>query len=233
MAEPLDADALFALPLDEFTSARNALAKRLQARGDEKEATAIKSLRKPSVTAWAVNRLAHDDAQGIKRLLKATDDVAGASDASSLRRATATRARILGQLVDAAGSILDDAGRAASRAQLDKITQTLQTGSTSAEHRDDLVHGRLRRDLEPSGFGEIREFAPAGKTIDHRAQAARRKAEELAKKAAAAEERAAKLEARAQALEDTAAEARAAADKAREEAARARDRAEQAGDGNR
>jgi hypothetical protein len=228
MAEPIDADALYALPLDEFTSARNALAKRLQSKGDEKAAAAVKALRKPSVTAWAVNQLAHDDSRGIKRLLKATDDVANAGDASSLRRATAARSKVLSELVEAAGSILGDAGRGAGSAQLDKITQTLQTASTTDDHRDDLVHGRLRGDLEPSGFGEIREFAAPGMTIDHRAAAAKRKAEELAKKASAAEQRAAKLDARARTLEEQASDARANANRAQQEAERARTRAEAA-----
>jgi hypothetical protein len=245
MAEPIDIDSLFALPLDEFTSARNALAKRLAAKGEKDQAAEVKALRKPSVTAWAVNRLAHDYAREVGQLLKATEDVSGSRDASTLRRTTAARTKVLSDLVEAARSILDEAGRTASGGQLEKITQTLQTASTSDEHKDDLVKGRLQADLEPSGFGEVVAFAPqeAGRgvgsaatqtsgaesqTIDHRARAAKKKAEELAKKAAAAEERAAKLESRAEQLEEMAAEARAAADKATAEAGRARARSEEA-----
>src|SRR6187397_2507257 len=43
-------DELYKLPLDEFTSARNELAK---ASAD----TAVKKLEKPNVAAWAVNQL--------------------------------------------------------------------------------------------------------------------------------------------------------------------------------
>ena len=45
-------DALFQLPLDEFTAARNALAKEAG-----KDAPALKQLTKPPVAAWAVNQL--------------------------------------------------------------------------------------------------------------------------------------------------------------------------------
>jgi hypothetical protein len=229
MAEPIDSDALFALPLDEFTSARNALAKRLAAKGDKEAAAAVKALRKPSVTAWAVNRLAHDHSRDIAKLLKATDDVTGAPSAAELRRTTADRTKILSQLVDAAGSILDEAGRAASGSQLEKITQTLQTASTSKDHRDDLVRGRLQGDLQPSNFfGGVVDFAPTEPAVDHKTRAAKKRAGELRRKAAAVEERAAKLESRAQQLEELAAEARSAADKARADADEAIARAEEA-----
>jgi len=46
-------DELYALPLDEFTAARNELAKALRAEGKREEADAVKALAKPSVTAWA------------------------------------------------------------------------------------------------------------------------------------------------------------------------------------
>ena len=51
-------DELFDLPLDEFTAARNDLAKRLKRDGDEDAAEQVRSLPKPSIAAWAVNQLA-------------------------------------------------------------------------------------------------------------------------------------------------------------------------------
>jgi len=50
-------DALFKLPLGEFTPARNALAARLKKAGEQAEADAVKALPKPSVAAWVVNQL--------------------------------------------------------------------------------------------------------------------------------------------------------------------------------
>jgi hypothetical protein len=46
-------DALYALPLDEFTPARDAKAKELKA--DKELAATVKKLKKPSVAAWVVN----------------------------------------------------------------------------------------------------------------------------------------------------------------------------------
>ena len=52
-----DIDALFKLPLGEFTSARNALVSRLKKAGQQTEAAEAKALAKPSVSAWVVNQL--------------------------------------------------------------------------------------------------------------------------------------------------------------------------------
>ena len=72
MAKPADAvSELFALPLNEFTPARNERAKELAADGDKAAADAVRALRKPSVPAWAVNQVARRDAKGITALFDA------------------------------------------------------------------------------------------------------------------------------------------------------------------
>src|SRR5215813_6925220 len=52
-----DVDALFKLPLGDFTAARNALAAQLKQTGHANDANIVKSLGKPSISAWAVNQL--------------------------------------------------------------------------------------------------------------------------------------------------------------------------------
>ena len=52
-----DVDALYNLPLAEFTAARNALAGQLKKSGRGNEADFVKTLVKPSISAWAVNQL--------------------------------------------------------------------------------------------------------------------------------------------------------------------------------
>ena len=51
-------DRLYGLPLEEFTAARDDLSKRVRAAGLRDQADEIKALRKPPVSAWAVNQLA-------------------------------------------------------------------------------------------------------------------------------------------------------------------------------
>jgi hypothetical protein len=50
-----DLDALFTLPLADFTAARNALVKRLKQSERSDEAAKVMALTKPSISAWAVN----------------------------------------------------------------------------------------------------------------------------------------------------------------------------------
>ena len=57
-------DALYQLPLDQFTSARDDLAKRLRADGQAEQAEQVKALRKPPVAVWLVNRLVRNDEPG-------------------------------------------------------------------------------------------------------------------------------------------------------------------------
>src|SRR5215212_8793341 len=64
-----DVDALFQLPLTEFTAARNALAGRMKKSGHSGDADAIKALPKPSVAAWVVNQLYWKHRSAFDRLI--------------------------------------------------------------------------------------------------------------------------------------------------------------------
>ena len=66
-------DGLYGLPRGEFTSARNALVRELQSAGRKDEAEEVRALKKPSVSAWAVNQLARQHPQEVAELVKAGD----------------------------------------------------------------------------------------------------------------------------------------------------------------
>ena len=57
---------LYALPLAEFTAARNEAAKRLMDAGDADAAKQVKALRKPSRAAWAINRAVRADPDAVQ-----------------------------------------------------------------------------------------------------------------------------------------------------------------------
>jgi hypothetical protein len=52
-----DVDALYGLPIEDFTRERNALAARLRKGGEPERAEEVKRLAKPPVAAWVVNQL--------------------------------------------------------------------------------------------------------------------------------------------------------------------------------
>ena len=158
-------DALYAAPLDQFTAARNDLAARLEKEGDQEAAMRTKKLKKPSVSAWAVNQLARTREIDLARMLKAGEALEKAQQAVlSGKPADFEKAR---KEEGAAVRVLREAARevlpSVSAAILDRIAQTLRVAST-AEGRARLKEGRLTEDLEPAGFEAFAGFgtqAPA------------------------------------------------------------------------
>ena len=145
--------ALYSIPLEEFTAARNDLAARLEAAGNKEAAIRVKRLKKPSISAWATNQLARNRQVDMARLLKAGEVLEKAQQAVLSGKPTDfEKAR---QEEGAAVRVLRGAAKdmlpSASAAILDRVTQTLRAAST-AEGRARLKEGRLTEDLEPAGF---------------------------------------------------------------------------------
>ena len=226
-------DDLYSLPLDDFTAARDALASELRTAGKKVEAADVKRLRKPSLAAWTVNQLAREEPEAMERLFGLRERIENSSDAADLRAVSEDRRRLIAELVNRAESILKAAGRATGANTMQAITQTLHAGDTE-EERDALLHGRLSRELTPSGFGGFSsafEATPdddAEATSDARMEGKRRRAEELADEAAAAEVEAAKLADELAAAERALERARARSDMAQRSAEEARKNAERA-----
>jgi hypothetical protein len=208
-------DRLYGLPLDEFTRARDELARRLRAEGDGEHAAEIKQLRKPSVPAWVVNRLARQRELDVQRLLRAGEQLAGAQ-AGAMRgesgdaflQARRDEQQALEALAAGAREILAEAGR--GDAALDRVLATLRAGSLTEDGRALLKSGRLTEELEPPGFEALAGLGiptppprPAAKPAElrRRAQGLRRELQKLVTQADAAERRAAELRAQLEAAE--------------------------------
>jgi hypothetical protein len=140
-------DRLYALPLNEFTSARDEIAKRLRAEGERDLADEVKALRKPTVAVWLVNQLARRREVDIKRLLKAGEALGKAqASAKGFAEARGDEQHALERLARAAR----EAGVGPQAA--DRAVQTLRAASLTEEGRDLLKRGRLTEELEPPGF---------------------------------------------------------------------------------
>lgn len=203
-------DDLYGVPLGDFTSARNALAARLKAAGDGDGAAGVKALRKPKLSAWAVNQTARRKRAALDALIAATEEVAGAADAAAMRSAAARRQEIISKLADAASGALADAGHAVSAATLQEIVQTFQATS-DPDAAAAVAEGRLSEPLAPSGFG----LAFVGDAVD--AEAAE-DAGSSALERKRLEESIRRLEAELDKARNLAAERRRAADRAMQRA---------------
>jgi hypothetical protein len=158
-------DRLYALPLSEFTAARDELAKRLRGEGETELASEVKQLRKPSAAVWLVNRLAREREVDVQRLLKAGAALAKAQAAASREDFGAARADEAHALERLAGAARDLAGEAGvSVASADRALQTLRAASLTDEGRQLLKRGRLTEELEPPGFEALAGMPAAPKT---------------------------------------------------------------------
>lgn len=103
-------DRVYEVPLAGFIAERDRLAKEAAAAGDKEAAAAIRSLKKPSVSVWAVNQLARRHPEAVDDLVRSHTQLLDASDPAHVRRAQLDRKRAISTLTDAAAQILDDGG---------------------------------------------------------------------------------------------------------------------------
>jgi hypothetical protein len=226
-------DRLFGVSLEEFTAARNALARELKKAGHAEEAARVLAVSKPSVPVWVINQLARAERVSVGELLDAGDALRRAHERAlgegaapdAVRDATRKQRDALHQLAEDARHVLKDAGRPATAATLERVVSTLQAASVDEEGRRLLASGRLTEELEPAGFEAV-----GGLTIDLPARARPSGRDELSERRRRRDERREQrqeLRQKVQALGKAARDAEREADRAEAAAADARRRAEQ------
>lgn len=240
-------DDLYGLPPDRFVPERDALAKALRADGRRDEAREVAKARKPSVAAWAVNRLVRTEERAVKRLFGTGDALrdaqaellAGRGDARTLRAAGEDEREAVEALLEVAGGLLAGQGHEPSSALLDRVAGTLHAAALDENARGLVREGRLERELRHAGLGlgEEAAAAPAGtkgaggaKEAEERERVARERAEarEAEREHAAARKAAKRAESRARKRADRARIALQAAEERRERAAAALGEADEA-----
>ena len=167
------AEDLYGLPLDEFTAARNQLARELAKSGDQSEAARVKTLRKPSAPAWLVNQLVRRRKKASRELLGAGDRLraaqekaldGGARGRAALEKAIAAERGAVESLVAEARKIADESGVRASDANLGRVQSTLHAVSLDDEVREAFEAGELVEDREATGVDALALMAaPARK----------------------------------------------------------------------
>jgi hypothetical protein len=217
------------LSLDEFTAARNELAKQLKRDGDAEAAEQVRSLPKPSVAAWAVNQVARREPEAVRSLLNVAARLRSAQErslkgeraADELRAAQAEEREIIRRLARSAEALLKEGGRPASGTTLERVSSLLRAAAVDEPGRTTLREGRLTGDVEVSGFdafaglelpskGRGRKAARSGDDLAER----RRLKRELEQRRKRLERRVRELETKADAAERDAERARKAADEA-------------------
>jgi hypothetical protein len=177
-------DALYDLPLEEFTKARNNLVARLRKAHQSEAAAEVRGLKKPTVVAWAANRLARDEPKLTASLLEAGERLretqqralAGNAKQDEVADATAAERETIRGLLTAARRHFGDR---ATSPLLDKLSQTLRAAAVDPAARLLLEQGRLTEELKAVGFGPLEAVKPATRHGDEVGRAARERVSAL------------------------------------------------------
>jgi hypothetical protein len=160
-----DVDRLFSVPLDRFVSERNALVTELKREGDAEAAAEVAALRKPSLVAWTVNRLAYERRRDVDLLLDAGKRLVDAQQASitqggrgDLDAAQGALRRAVETLIEAARDVL---GERASAGTVTRVAETLRSAATSPSGRELLARGRLVDEVSETGWDVVASLTPA------------------------------------------------------------------------
>jgi hypothetical protein len=150
-------DELYKLPLDEFTKARNTLAKTLD--GSDKKTVA--TLPKPSLPAWMVNQLYWHDASTYRALVDASEKLRAAHRAALSGRDVDTRKpdelhrTTIEKALAKALALAERRSISVSDAARDALRRTL------AALPVDEAAGRLTHEPPPAGFSLLTGVKPA------------------------------------------------------------------------
>ncbi|MFL6005225.1 MAG: hypothetical protein ACJ744_03140 [Gaiellaceae bacterium] len=154
-------DRLYGAALDEFVPERAQLVKELRADGRREDADAVAKLRKPTVAASVLNRLAREHRRDVDllldaghRLREAQAGVLRGAERDAFEKARKQEVDAMRQLLRAAQSL------GASGSTLTQVEQSLRGAAVSEEGRELLARGRFVRPFEAaSGFDVVAGLA--------------------------------------------------------------------------
>ena len=154
-------EPLYREPPEEFVRARDALARELRDEGEREAAAAVKKLRRPSQSAWLINRVAIDEPELAKELADAAGDLVAVQrrmletggDAADLRAAAENERGRIDRMVEAVRSVAAGHSKPVSATVIERVGQTLQAVGSDPDLRDQLVRGRIEQDHRAATIG--------------------------------------------------------------------------------
>jgi hypothetical protein len=153
-------DRLYAAPPSEFTSARNAIVKVLDAAGRKEDAARVKALKKPNAAAWGVNQLALSAPRLLAALVASGDRLRAAG--SDTREAMKKRRYAVDEARREIERAFRAAGLAANPDVLRRVAVTLEAIATYGSAPGGPAAGRLAEEVPAPGFDEIASLGLLG-----------------------------------------------------------------------
>lgn len=156
-----DIGRLFSVRPADFVGERNATVKKLKAAGRRDDATTVEKLPRPTLSVWAVNRIARQAPALVRRLADATAALQGGNrgGTSSYADVLAAHRDVLKALRLKAEEILNASGFHPAPDLLTRVVHDLRAGISRPESRPLIESGRLVRDVTDDGV--VNPFAGA------------------------------------------------------------------------
>lgn len=149
------ADELYALPLADFTPARDAKAKELK--GTDL-AGPVKALKKPSLAAWVVNLFVRRDAGQVEQVLAvgaALREAQAGMSGAELRELTKQRRQLTAAITTQARSLAREEGVKVTDAVADQVEATLTAAMVSDRCGEAVRSGLLVAALATTGVDDV------------------------------------------------------------------------------
>lgn len=152
------AGELYGLPPAEFTAARDLRVAQARAAGDRGLAAELRQLRRPTLSAWAVNLLARHATESLGGLVELAGELRTAQvtlQGEALRTLMRRRQQVLAALVQDARKLADDYGHPLGDEAVLQVERTLTAALSDPGAARQVCSGRLVSSLEYAGFGEL------------------------------------------------------------------------------
>lgn len=229
------ASELYQLPPSAFTGARDAKAAEAASSGDRAMAREIKALRRPTVSAWATNLLAHRRPAKLREIFELASSLRQAQAnlaGDELRRLSRRRAELIGALAEEAEELAAEAGQPLSEVGRTDVEETLEAALVDEEAGKTVLSGRITKPLRLASLGTttIDDVDPSDGSGGARSNAVRSETEarELRRVAAAATREREKAERELERIQEKLASAVAQVERLREADGAARRRRREA-----
>ena len=161
------AQELYGRPLSEFIAARKEAA---DGAGNKELAKQVKTLRKPSAAAWAVNALARERAELVEEVVELGDQLRDAqsdSDGSRTRLLDRARRDLTRQALDEAAELAKASGGSLSAQAANDVEETLRAAMTDPDAANAVQDGLLvstfaANPFEPVDLTDVVAIPPEG-----------------------------------------------------------------------
>lgn len=177
-------EELYRVPPSEFVQTRRRLAETAQAEGDEPAAKRIRALRRPTVSAWAVNLLVREQGDLVKEMLELGEEIRrGWSAGEDPTRFDRVRNLAVAEAVRVAGALVEATGRPLGEQAAHEVEETLQAAIVDPGAAEEVRSGRLTHPRSHAGFA-VPEAGPGEEAAGAREEGLRKRLERLEHRAA-------------------------------------------------